>query len=368
MKVLHVAETMRGGIASYLNDYLITLVDNPKGYDVVVLCPDEHLKDLNINKITSDNKINFVGFKKYKNRVLSSFLMCFSFVSIFLSFKPDVVHLHSTFAGFFLRIPIRLLSKSVNVVYCPHGWAFDRKGHPISNKLTLYMEKVLSFFLDYIVCISNYEYNLALSFNFDAEKLVLVTNGIIDDLPANATDKEIIWPKNKVRVLFVGRFDDQKGIDVFFKSMNNSPNAFAYVIGSSVLNGKNKNYIIPDNCMLVGWLPRDLIVSYYDSADVLIMPSRWEGFGLTAIEAMRSKLAVIATDVGGLSEIVLDGVTGYLVEPEDHASISNIIKISGRDKFKELGVAGYYVFKDKFTMIRVLNSLDEIYNRKAGYF
>lgn len=363
MKILHVAETMRGGIASYINDYLATCIEHDKKYDLVVLCPETHVNDLDVHRFSAAKNIELITFKSSDNRILSSLFMTLSVLKLLYRLRPDVVHLHSTFAGFFLRLPLRLLFPFLNIVYCPHGWAFDRVKNGLSNKVVLLVERFLSLFSNYIICISRYEYKIALSSGFSERKLVLIQNGIQESLPNNSNRQNIDWPDNKIRVLFVGRFDAQKGIDIFFRAMSISPGSFSYVIGDSVLNDVYHNYDVPNNCHLLGWLPRESIYEYYSSADVLVMPSRWEGFGLTAIEAMRSNLAVIATNVGGLSEIVVNKVTGYLVDPEDHIAIAALLEDNDKYTFDKLGKSGFSVFKNNFSMTRVLNELDNVYRK-----
>lgn len=363
MKVLHVAETMRGGVASYINDLLITNIESKEKYEMMVLSRADHISDLSSNDFFNLKNISFFSFRNSRSRILSSMFMLFTCVYLTFKIKPDIVHLHSTFAGFFLRLPLRFLFPTLNIVYCPHGWGFEREKGVVINKCVLFVEFVLSFFSDYIVCISKHEYLSALSRKFSSEKLVLIRNGISSEMLETGALNEIFWPSGKIRVLFVGRFDYQKGIDVFFKAMKLSPNAFAYVIGDSVLGDTSQPFDIPDNCKLLGWLHRSSIHKYYSSADVLVMPSRWEGFGLTAVEAMRSSLAVIATNVGGLPEIVIDGKTGFLVAPNDCKSIASLLNNNNQSIFTKLGIEGRAIFEKNFSMTRVFKELDLIYKR-----
>ncbi|MFX6269921.1 glycosyltransferase, partial [Acinetobacter baumannii] len=84
-------------------------------------------------------------------------------------------------------------------------------------------------------------------------------------------------------------------------------------------------------------------------ADVIVVPSRWEGFGLIAVEAMRAGLAVIASRVGGLAEVVEEGVTGFLVEPDKPEEIVNILRTVTREQLHEMGNAGREHFLNEFT-------------------
>lgn len=362
MKILHVAETVRGGVASYLNDLFRESYSRFPDYNITLLAPDSHISDIEVDKLSS--YVNVVCFSKKTNRFLSGILMLVKCIKVASMIKPDVVHLHSTFAGLFLRIPLKVLFPKLNILYCSHGWAFDRTVIGKSKYLILLIEKFLAYFSDYIICISSHDYELAYTLGISKKKLILVQNGILDDGNINLEVNPVRWPENKTRVLFVGRFDHQKGVDIFFNALRQTPNAFAYVIGDSVL-GDQKAYSSPENCSLLGWVSRDQIWSYYESADVLVISSRWEGFGLIAIEAMRSRLAVIASNVGGLKDIVINNITGYVVPPEDSESIAELITLTSRDEFKKLGNAGYIRFKKNFTMSHIVDKLDLIYKRSS---
>ena len=76
--------------------------------------------------------------------------------------------------------------------------------------------------------------------------------------------------------------------------------------------------------------------------DMVAVPSLSEGFGLTAVEAMAAGLPVVASRVGGLIEIVQDGLTGILVEPENHTELANAMLkcLKDREYAIQLGVAG----------------------------
>jgi glycosyltransferase involved in cell wall biosynthesis len=92
-----------------------------------------------------------------------------------------------------------------------------------------------------------------------------------------------------------------------------------------------------------------------------VVPSRWEGFGLVALEAMRCGCAVVASRVGGLSEVVDDGVTGLLFEPGDAAGLAALLSTTSASKLAALGVAGRQRFERLFRIDRVDAELDALY-------
>jgi len=270
-----------------------------------------------------------------------------------------VIHIHSTFAGFAVR-PLSLFRRGrPKIVYCPHGWAFSRDTSWFVTKMVKLVELAWSRLCDAIICISKHEYDSGLLIGIPASRLHVIYNGISPDFKYSA--ENIAWPNDKLRVLFVGRFDHQKGVDIFIGAMSQVEDlAYAYLIGAPVIGGEPLP-TIPINISLVGWQSRERLQSFYQSADVLVMPSRWEGFGLTAVEAMRSGLPVIASAVGGLVEIVEAGKTGILVEPNDASSIANVIRHFNRNMLESMGNAGRSRFTLLFTSDRMFSDIHQLY-------
>jgi len=94
---------------------------------------------------------------------------------------------------------------------------------------------------------------------------------------------------------------------------------------------------------------------------VVVVPSRWEGFGLVALEAMRSGCAVLATRVGGLPEVVDEGVTGALFAPDDSDALVHLLVSLTETRLAEMGAAGRRRFEALFHVDRVVNELDAVY-------
>lgn len=96
------------------------------------------------------------------------------------------------------------------------------------------------------------------------------------------------------------------------------------------------------NIVITGWLTSEEVFRLYGIMDIVVVPSFAEGFGLTAAEAMAAGLPVIASRVGGLAEIVKDGITGYLIEPHNPTRLAAALHILLNDtelahKFGEEG-------------------------------
>lgn len=152
-----------------------------------------------------------------------------------------------------------------------------------------------------------------------------------------------------IKLLFVGRFDYSKGVDIILELFRKEkfPNIELILIGDNVL--KNEPITIPDGAKHLGWLKFSIVDKYYKLCDAVIMPSRWEGFGLVALEAMRNRKAVIASKRGALPEIVVDKVTGILFELDKPEELCVIFRSLDKKKLSLMGEAGYKRYKENFT-------------------
>jgi glycosyltransferase involved in cell wall biosynthesis len=296
--------------------------------------------------------------------------------------EASVVHLHSTFAGLALRPMLRWAptvrrapmqgapvyagpmrrAAAPALVYCAHGWSFDRETSSASRQLATTLERLLAPMCDAIVCISEHEMRLARQAHIPPRMLTHIANGVPRRSPVAVLSRPE-WPEDKRRLLFVGRFDRQKGVDILLEALHElRDSTFAYLVGSPVL-GDGTPIDLPDNACTTGWLSGPALAAYYESADLLVAPSRWEGFGLTAVEAMRAGLPVIAARVGGLTEVVDHGVTGLLVPPNSSSALVDAIRSVGTESLRSMGEAGRQRFVERFTLDRMHAQLTALYQR-----
>ncbi len=141
-------------------------------------------------------------------------------------------------------------------------------------------------------------------------------------------------------VLYVGRLSEEKGV---LELLEATAGMSRVIVGDGPLRDR-----IPDAVGFVS--PREL-GPYYDRAAVVACPSRREGYGVVAREAMAHGRPVVATAVGGLSDAVDDGVTGVLVPPRDPQSLRAAIAtlLTDADRRRELGVAARAVAETRFS-------------------
>lgn len=354
LKILHVAETIRGGIATYMNEVHPYHAKEYGSSQIRYVVPEDHREDLK-----GIDSANVIGFTRTGRDLASLWRMAKAACAATREMQPDVVHLHSTFAGMVLRPVLKTLFPNTRLVYCPHGWAFLREASALSHFTTKTVERLLAPLSSRIVCISRYEFEAAVAAGIAPDKLALVHNGISAERPAR---QATTWDDPRKKVLFVGRLDRQKGYDLLLEAARRLENDIhVRMIGSTVLE-KSRPLDLPSNVEIHGWQSRSAIEAQLDQADLAVIPSRWEGFGFVALEAMRARKAVVAFAVGALPEIIEDGVTGILCSPVNADALAEALTRALRAPLAAMGEAGHDRFQRQFIVETMQSKLCRVYS------
>lgn len=355
LKILHVAETVRGGIATYLNELHPHQSASFGPGNVNYVVPSDHRSDL-VN--IEDDAVT--TFPRDGRNAVGLFRMLFATMRAVRQLRPDVIHLHSSFAGLVVRPVLWLTYRRSRIVYCPHGWAFGRETGRLSREVTKFTELVLSKFTHRIVCISESERADAKQVGIAANRLVLVHNGISKQRPA--LDKGAAqWRSEKIKVLFIGRLDRQKGYDLLIEAARALGDKLdVRLIGASVVS-KFRRSDLPANVSFLGWMNRNQIEAELDQADMVAIPSRWEAFGLVAIEAMRAAKPIIAFRIGALPEIVEDNATGVLCDEVSAEKLVEGFQRATRLDLAAVGRAGYERFTRLYDIEQTHRTLSQVY-------
>ena len=216
--------------------------------------------------------------------------------------------------------------------------------------------------------IADIEHEYKVSIN---EKSILIPHGV-DDVSISETVNN---DKLTSYVLFVGRKETRKGYDTALKAAmicahSNSSIRFRFV-GSAcddvISLGAQSNIpaSLDDRISIEGYLSEDELNDAYRECSIFMAPSRYESFGLVAVEAMRYSKAVIVGKSGGLAEVIEHGVDGYHVDPDDSEELAKIIlDLWERDDLRnKLGIAARKSYENKYTTdIMVKNAINAYSN------
>ena len=302
---------------------------------------------------------NLVTFHR-SGRNLTSFLSFgWNFTRTLITFRPHVVHLHSTFAGVLGRILLLLLWPIVRprIIYTPHAWAFIMDGSPTRKTLYARIEKLLYPLTHKIICVSKYEAAEAARHGLPTHNTVVIYNGTPT---ITATGIPNPYNPGKLNLLFVGRLDFAKGFDVLLDAMQRlqknpaAAHIHLTVIGEAV-ESKAKPPQRP-NITYTGWLSPEKLMPFYAHATVVAVPSRWEGFAMVPLEAMSHGTPVVASNVGSLPEVVIPNHTGLLFTPGDSSELAHLLLTTPPSHWKTLGQTARHSHTTNFTSQTMVTS------------
>ncbi|MCL6458419.1 MAG: glycosyltransferase family 4 protein [Gorillibacterium sp.] len=349
--VLHISEFTKGGIETYLNEVLKYQANNHEVYLMV----SEQNSDQHALHISPD-RLHLYPYKRNLKYFLKAMV---SIQRMVKQVKPDIVHVHGTFAGLFVRTLFFLKRKRPVVIYCAHGWAFLMDTQSWKKKLFAGVEKVLALRTDVIINISQHEYQMSMKYGLPARKSVVVYNGVSDAPPSHLPAFPV--KQDKINLLYVGRFDRQKGFDLLLEVFheNQFTDVKLYLVGDTVL--KEFVYDYPSNAVKIGWVDNSEIDRYMKACDAIIVPSRWEGFGIVAIEALRNRKPVIASNRGALPEIITHGVNGYIFDFDNKQELVTIIQGLSKPQLETMGAHGEKIFFEKFHSDKMNKQIERLY-------
>ncbi len=210
-------------------------------------------------------------------------------------------------------------------------------------------------------------------------RLQVIHHGLAD--PTQLPREHLAATPDRVRLLFIGRLEERKGIDVLAKALAELtprfPEIYLDVVGNDRIPWHgNQTFretfatwpiseLLADHVTFHGQVSDELLRGFLAAADILVVPSRFESFGLTAVEGFAFGLAVVASRCGGLVEVVTDEVTGLLVDPDDVGGLAGaierlVVDLALRSELAGLGRDDY---ERRFSSTRMAGELAEFFGR-----
>lgn len=179
--------------------------------------------------------------------------------------------------------------------------------------------------------------------------------------PANVVYKENI-SEGPLRILYVGQINMRKGLRYAieaFKALD-CPGKEFYIVGNKTAITGLENVEIPEGVIFTGSLKGEELENQYKSADVFVLPSIEDGFGLVAGESLSYGTPVIVSSNCGASDIIKDGYNGYVVPPFDSDAIKDKLEVFSNDRqllknFSKNAIDSLKDIKDWDTIVAGLN-------------
>ncbi|MFD9793441.1 glycosyltransferase family 4 protein [Streptomyces sp. NPDC059070] len=368
MHVLHLVQPVEGGVARVVADLVRDQVRD--GLRVSVACPADGRLAAEAAGLGADVH----GWEATRAPGPALFGEVRRAARIVARLRPDVVHAHSAKAGVAARLAVR---GRVPTVFQPHAWSFEAVTGPVAVASRLW-ERAAVRWTARVVCVSEGERRTGERAGIPARWSV-VPNGV--DLerhrpplpgedPRAALPALAQLPPQAQLVVCVGRLCRQKGQDVLLRAW---PEVTAELPGARlVLVGDG-----PEEAALRAAAPEGVVfagavtdtAAWYRAADVVVLPSRWEGMALAPLEAMACQKPVVVTDVGGSAESLPPGHALFCLVPPDspQALVRAVGALLLNEPLREtLGDQGHQHVTTTHDVRRTAETIADLYRELSG--
>ena len=373
IKVLHTITLSEWGGAQRVCYDIVTHLDQEKFLVEVACKPGGILVD----------KLEEKGIKVYKipsfRREISpinDFKTLISLYKLIKKGKYHIVHCHSTKAGFLGRIAAKL-ARVPKIYFTVHGWGFYNQEYGRFQKLLIFLEKIAARCSTRIICVSENDKKEGAKEKIAPEnKFLIIKNGIEWETKEDQEKVRQNLGINENEVVFsmVGRLAYPKNPSMFLRTAKEVSQKYFQakfaLIGGGPLFQECQNFIkenkLENKIFLLGEKNPEETREILTGFDVFVLTSRFEGLPITIIEAMFAGLPIIATNVGGVKELVREGENGFLVDSD---SDNDLVKkmgylIDNPLKRKEMGKESLKIAQENFTLEKMIRNYEKLYKEK----
>jgi len=331
-KVLIVASVI--SFIEWFNKENVDFLQKELGCEVHIACNFEYMNDTDVERtLKYIDKIKKQGIILH-NIAFARSPFALSNIKAYTALKTiintgnfDLIHCHTPTISMMTRLAAKKSRKRGSVVmYTCHGFHFHNTSSKKNWIIYYPVEKYLSSYCDYLVTINKEDYERAKGFytkNVRYIPSVGVDINYIRNLKVDrvAKKKEIGVPPEKILMISAGELIERKNHEVIIRALAELDNSEVYyaIAGKGPLQDYLQDLAnslgILDRVIFLGF--RTDIFELYHAADISAFPSKIEGLGLAGIEAMAAGVPLVASNIHGILDYVVDGKTGFAIEPND---------------------------------------------------
>lgn len=335
MKVLHIITRLdKGGSADVVLGLAKGLKEMGEDVSIVVGKTINPHTDLSAYAERTGIKIISIPFLKRDVNPLFDTLVLLQLFFLIRRERPDILHTHTSKAGFLGRLAGRVAGAKV-IVHTPHGHILYGYYGRILTRLFLYLERLSSYLSERVITLTDREAQEYVKWGVTRmEKLITIPCGIELERFSSLTEgnkikRELGIPGDAPLVGWIGRLEPVKGCGSFLRACasikKEVPGVRFLIVGDGSMMSDMK--VLTEELSLKGDVIfagfREDVPEIISSIDLLVHTPLNEGLGRVLLEAMVCGKPIVATRVGGVPEVVEDGVNGLLVPSEDVEAIAS---------------------------------------------
>ena len=381
IKILHIITRLdRGGSSE---STLLTVIGlTGSFFNLTLLYGLTHDSPRDLIDIAKKKGIRFIYLSSLVRGIspINDLKAFFSLFSLIKREKFDIIHTNTSKAGMLGRVAAKWASREgyrPSIVHTPHGHVFYGYYGTVLSKLFLALEGWAANFTDRIITLTQKGIDEHLQFGVgkDRSKFTAIPDGVdlnrFTNLKIDPTrkKKELGLPPEGVKLIgSAGRLEPVKGYKYFveasFRVKKSIPDCLFLLIGDGSLYNKLQHQIessgLQQNFRILGW--RNDINEIISILDIFVLSSLNEGMGRVLVEAMVMGKPVVATKVGGIPSVVIDGETGMLVPSKNPRALAEAIisLLNNPERMKNMSIAGKERAK-LFSVEVMIEKTEELY-------
>jgi glycosyltransferase involved in cell wall biosynthesis len=288
---------------------------------------------------------------------------CFSELRARLSdIQPDIISTHSTKAGFVGRIAGKTLG--IPTLFTAHGWGFTEGRPPLQALAFWAIERATAPWAARIITVCESDRAAAVRARVISSERLITIHNAMPDVDDTLRARPGISPARLIMVARLSRWKDQPTLLHALASLQDLEWQLEFV-GDGPLRGQlealTQQLGLTSRVTFLGF--RRDVSERLAQAQVFLLMSKWEGFPRSILEAMRAGLPVVASDVGGVNESVVDGETGFVIPRGDTTGLCEVLRklISSSELRVRMGEAGRARYEEEFTFDRLVERTTKVY-------
>ena len=340
---------------------LATGVDRDR-FEPIILCLNDK------GAFSDEMEEQGVRVHAFNKKGALDFKMLINMIKFIRSENISILHTHlwganvwGRLAGFMTHIPVIITEHNVDVWKKGLHRIIDISLSPLSSKVITVSDEVKKFYINW---------------GLPAKKIVTVYNGVDVNTfskPIDVSDlrKSYSINENDIVIGWLGRMVPAKDLQTLLRAFKKTVSKAEYSHAKLMLvgDGPDKEEIealgvelgLTDSIIYAGFQKK--VLEFYHLMDLVVLSSTREGHPIVALEAMACARPMVATSVGGVPELVQDGITGHIVAPKDPDAFSEALEklLNSSEERKKQGLAAQQLIRDKYSVDVMIKKHEELY-------